>query len=466
MAPRVSGPEGRLAFRWPGLFEGIFEGGGEEIKMAIIGSYQGASVHMDLKLFSVERTKYRAVVIVLLAIFFCYGVWQLFHYGVLNDWKDSVKFVGNGYWIIVDLVFPLIAAISIYLRNPEGLRILYLWILFSMCGLEIELVFYGPTFFFPGAWWTILLVSAFLFLIGVGDLWRSLVFRHPEGKSVTPLWFNKSFWILITLLLLGIPPSYFIFYGIKFGFSSPEFSIRPNENKVDTISNSVILPFGVQLNLPSPPEISWIDPKEGWLFFKIGKSLWTFDSTNFFQNGLKTLTKSPEKFLAERYGIDPRMIKSTFGEKPDYFFEIKQDGLWGAVSVREMDKKDAAVVQVYLWDDTDKPIGGITGFAASSSPQDWEWVYSIRRPGAPIWSADQYAEVAKKCLAQGQKNLAGFYLASAVIEDPDKATRLKSLIDFFQKQGLVEKAKYQLKAALEDYPQDPILKSIKLTGGE
>jgi hypothetical protein len=306
-------------------------------------------------------------------------------------------------------------------------------------------------------------------LIGIGDLWGSLVYTAPNRKSITPLWFNKVFWALMVLLILGAAPSFYIYSCVKDGFSSPEFSIRPCADKLDKVENPTHLPFGYQVNLPSPPEDCWLYPKEGYVNVKVksgmGCALWTLESKNSYDDMMDKLPKTKEQILGERYGIIPRIIKEGFGEKPDYFFEIKQNGLWGAVSVKKLGKTDEAVVRVYLWDDAGMPLGAISGFSASTDPKDWKWVYSIRKTESPLWTPDNFEETARACMDDGQIGLAEFYLASAVIADSDKSTRLKTQIEYLQKHGLKEKAKYQLKVALKDYPQDSILKSIKLPGG-
>ncbi len=404
-----------------------------------------------------------AVVVLMLAIF-TYEVWRIFHDNVLSDWKEPESYLGNLIWIIRSLVLPLAAAMGVYLLRPWGVQSVSIWLLFSMSALEMNLLFYGPSFSFPRAWLTISLVLVFLFLIGGGDIWCSLVVRSLDKKMTAPAWFNKLFWVLIVSLLLGLPPSSFIYNGMKKGFSSPEFLIRPNIDKIEITGNSPNLPFAYQVDLPSSPKNCWVYPKEGYMNVGLGEcSDWTLDSKNGVDDGLSALTKSKEKFLRERYGLLPRVIRNDFGLKPDFYFEIKQNGLWGSVSVKKLEKTGKAVVQVYLWDDAGTPLGAITGVAASIAPQDWKWVYSIRKSEPPLWSAEKYEETARFCMAAGQADTAEFYLASAVLVDKDKVPRLKSLIEYYRKQGLTDKAKYQLKVALDAFPQDPILKTIQLT---
>ncbi len=416
---------------------------------------------MDLKLYSVERAKRRVVVIILMAALFAYAIWRVFHDGTLSDWKEPEQYLGNLTWIIRALVLPLAATIGMYLLKPWGISFVSLWILFEISAFEMQLAFYGPTFSFPGGWWVISLSFAFFILIGIRDLWDSFLYRALKSKTITPLWVNKAFWALVILFILCAVPSYFVFCGLKTGFSYPELMPLPYEGKVFSPSDLPPLPFGYQLNLPSPLKNIYVYPKEGRVCLKIGKHLWTLESKNDLQDAFQDVTKSKEKFLKERYGIIPRIIKSIpFGGYPDYFYEIKQNGLWGVISIKEMDKRDAAV-EVYLWDANGSPLGEISGYAASISKSDWDWVYTLGKTGSS-WSPDQYASVAKKYRAEGQKDLAEFCLASAVLVDKEKTSRLKSLIDFLRKNDRIEKAQYELKVALEAFPQDSLLKSMQL----
>jgi hypothetical protein len=418
---------------------------------------------MDLKLFSADRAKKRYVAIALMSAIFAYGVWRVFFDKTLADWKEPEKYLGNILWIIAALVFPLMAAIGLYRGKKGGVQAVSLWLLFSTVALEFGLISYGPTFFFPKAWWGVAAVLVLFFLVGPRDLWQSFWIRLPGTKSITPLWLEKAFFGLVWLLLLSAPSAIYVYFGARMGFTYPAFAPLPKEESDTTIGVSPSLPFGFQMRLPSQPDQTWVYPKDNSLNMYMGKHLWTFESKNLFQNSLATFTDSNRKFFAERYGMIPKVIKSMdFGDKPDYFFELNQNGLWGAVAIRQSYKKDPVSVLVYLWDDKGTPLGRIEGFADSLAQKDWNWVYTLKKSEPPAWTPDQYAQAAKKCDLLGQTGQAEFYLASAAIVDPDKPPRLKSLIGYFQEKGFIQKAQSQLKEALEIYSQAGILKSMKI----
>ncbi len=418
---------------------------------------------MDLKLFSAKRTKRRYSTIALMSAIFAYGVWRVIFDKTLADWKEPEKYLGNILWIIVALAFPLMAAVGIYRRKQGGVQAVSMWLLFSMVGLEFGLVRYGPSFFFPKGVWVLLAIFVLFFLIGPGDLWRSLWVRPSGTKSITPLWVSKAFQASVGLLLLAAPPSFYLYSGMKLGFTYPALAPLPKEEFDTTTGFSPPLPFGFQMKLPFQPDQTWVYPRDNSLNMYMGKHLWSFESKNLFQASLATLTDSNRKFLAERYGMIPKIFKSIdFGVKPDYFFEINQNGLWGAVAIRQRNKIDPASVLVYLWDDKGIPLGNIKGFADSLAQKDWNWVYTLKKSENPAWTPAQYAQAAEECDSLGKTNEAEFYLSSAAIVDPDKPQRLKSLIEYFQKKGYTQKAQSQLKEALGVYPQADILKSMKM----
>jgi hypothetical protein len=425
---------------------------------------------MEFKLFSAEHTKQRNAVILLMTGLFTYDVWRVFNDRALADWNDLAKSSSNITFVIFPMALTLMAGIGIYRRKPEALAIVSTLILFSVLRFEMILFLYGPSLAFLKPWWSIAIILVVIFLIGVGDLWRSLMFRSPSSRSVTPLWLDKASHNFFLFLLLVSPIVLCIWFGVIAGSPYPVFSVSQDEETIVPPNNFLPLPFGFQVSLPSSAILFAVNPKEGNLSLRAEKNTWTLESINQYDQQVRETFKSSktpiQSFLEDRYGILPNMIKSTYFGKPDYFFKIKGKDFWGAVSVENLGEKGRAAVQVCLWDDAGAPLGAIKSFC-DFTPQDWNWVYSIRRSESPVWSADKYAETAKYCLTKGQKELAGIFLASAVITDSNKPSCLKSLIEFLRKYktGCQLSAKFQLKEALEDYPQDPILKSIHLTGG-
>ena len=393
---------------------------------------------------------------------FAYGIWRVIFDKTLADWKEAEKYLGNILWIIVALACPLMATVGTYRGKQWGVQAVSLWLLFAMAGLELGLVINGTTFFLPKGACMLAAVIVLFFLVDPRDMWHSLWVRPPGTKFITPLWMNKAFWGSVILILLAAPPTFFLYSGMKIGFAYPEFVPLPKDKPDTTTGVSLLLPFGFQMRLPFEPDQSWVYPKDNSLYMYMGKHLWNFESKNLFQDSLATLTNSTRKFLAERYGMTPKIFKSVeFGDKPDYFFELDQNGLWGAVAIRQRDKIDPASVLVYLWDEKGTPLGRIKGFADSLAPKDWKWVYTLKKSETPGWTPAQYTQASEKCDSQGQIGRAEFFLSSAAIVDLDKPPRLKSLIEYFQKKGFTQKAQSQLKDALEVYPQASILKSMK-----
>jgi hypothetical protein len=427
---------------------------------------------MELKIFTNERSKQRIAVMTLLAFLFCGGLFHFFAHSLQLIKENPLGPILFLISLLKLLILPF-AMMGLYLRKPWGLTWVGCVIIFLVIGLEFDLVMYGIQFFFPDAWWSLSLILIFSLLVG-SDLWRSSIWFQPPGnKTYMKIWMEKAGVVLGWLVLLGVPLIPAIFQG---KILSLPFILRPCDSPVLIDNQSPLLPLGYQMNYPSPPEVDHVDPTEGSITLKCGQCNLILKSINSYDQQIKLYidnsslfhqwANKPDfayRFLKERFGALPKNWKPYYSDKnPDYFFEIQQYGLWGSVVINKPGYTEKADVWVNLWDDNGMPLGEIYGSSASLSPQDWKWVYTIRKTKTPIWSAKKYDITAKECLAQGQTRLAGIYLASAVITDKDKSPRLKTFIEYLQKYGSSVLSNFQLHQALYEYPKDQLLKSIKL----
>jgi hypothetical protein len=428
---------------------------------------------MEFQIYSPNNDRKRWVLIGAVFAFSLFCSWDLYDRGFVSGNSEEEAFLKNLLWIFVALVLPWTITVGMTLRKAWGISWAAGWLSYSIVLTEIQIVFWGPSLISPKGFAVLSLMVILVYGIGPRQLWNSLWVKPSAIDRRFPAWFNrtiiskvweKRIFLTVYIIAQAMILFAFIYVGERVGFFYPPFTQRVVPASIPSKAITLCFPFGFQMNVPPSATLFDVSPKYGSLELEVDGKLWRIEKNYHFNDILQSYSSGPkgmERFLGERFGVIPKVIKSLlFGERPEDFFEIKVNDLWCVVSVEKIADEKFKKVKVVILDVAGNDLGFVGAELDPSRPPDLDWIYSIRR--TPETKAEEFMQKAKRDEAEGNACSVEMDLASAVIIEKDPTLSLKKLIEYQRDHGALLRARRLLRMAKFEYPYNPEFKAILL----